>query len=896
MSSAAPSNSDTGTVSPLSLQQVLDDEYRLLHGVPAVDGQSSLSDRERLNVTLRAFATKGQSALCLSGGGVRSASFNLGVLQGLAQSGALSLFDYLSTVSGGGYIGGWLSAWRTRAHIDGAPDPACANWGSSDGGTHRTEPAPLTRLRRSIAFLDPHVGLRSLDVWTLVTTILRNLLLNWAVLVPLLAAGALVPRLYLGILGLPSQPELVSPQGLATWYFHDWMVTLPLLMIAAVYAAIELPSLGNRSHGQRPFLIWFLTPIVIAEIVVSMHRYWAWRFEGGFSLRTVMLASTVGMVLPWVIGGAFSKRWWRPWTWIGAGIAGAVGRAIIWSANHGLTEMARDHPQIFASVDLPVTLSLLFVQMTLFVGLASRDMTDEDREWWARAAAWILMVAIVWLIAGILVIYAPILLSKTFSAVGVSERAGRIWLGLLTLATGGAASRLGSSWTRVPTPWQWLERRLFVVAAPLLVVLLTLLLATADLRLLEFFHRLDLFAELPRHPEGASLPEDLMACGLLLLVGLALGKLVSVNDFSLHGMYRKRLARTFLGASRPPDSRHPNLFTGFDDDDDLPIASVAAAGRPLHLLNATLNMVADDSLAMQERRSESFTMSALHAGSRRTGYRPSAEYADTISLGECMTISGAAVSPNMGASSKPALTFLLTLFNARLGVWLGNPGQAGDQVWRRGHAAFGATPLLNELTGRTSDRNPYVYLSDGGHFENLGLYEMVLRRCRYIVVSDAGCDPDYRFDDLANAIRKIRLDFGIDIEFPSGIGIVRSASGLCGARSAVAVIHYSAVDQGASDGVLLYVKATLCGDEPVDVTNYGIANPPFPHQSTTDQWFTEAQLESYRMLGLHTVLALTKGATVGTIADLCGLGAPAESTRRSAERPLPGDRAWHALP
>lgn len=96
--------------------------------------------------------------------------------------------------------------------------------------------------------------------------------------------------------------------------------------------------------------------------------------------------------------------------------------------------------------------------------------------------------------------------------------------------------------------------------------------------------------------------------------------------------------------------------------------------------------------------------------------------------------------------------------------------------------------------------------------------------------------------------------------------------------------------------MLLYVKATLCGDEPVDVTNYGIANPPFPHQSTTNQWFTEAQLESYRMLGLHTVLTLTKGATVRTIADLCGLGAPAESTRRSAERPLPGDRAWHALP
>jgi hypothetical protein len=260
-----------------------------------------------------------------------------------------------------------------------------------------------------------------------------------------------------------------------------------------------------------------------------------------------------------------------------------------------------------------------------------------------------------------------------------------------------------------------------------------------------------------------------------------------------------------------------------------------------------------------------------------------------------MTISGAAVSPNMGANSKPALTFLLTLFNARLGVWLGNPGSAGDRVWRRPHPAYGATPLINELLGRTSDRNPHVYLSDGGHYENLGLYEMVLRRCRYIVVSDAGCDPDYHLDDLANAIRKVRLDFGIDIEFPSGIRIARGPSGMCGARSAVGVIRYSAVDQGASDGVLLYIKAALCGNEPVDVANYAIANPPFPHQPTTNQWFSEAQLESYRMLGLHTVLTLTKGGSVTTFADLCGAGAPVESTQSSATPPLPEDRAWHAL-
>jgi hypothetical protein len=328
------------------------------------------------------------------------------------------------------------------------------------------------------------------------------------------------------------------------------------------------------------------------------------------------------------------------------------------------------------------------------------------------------------------------------------------------------------------------------------------------------------------------------------------------------------LARAFLGASRPPDARRPNPFTGFDDGDDQPMHEAVSAGPPLHVVNATLNLVAENTLAMQERRAESFTITALHAGARHVGYRPSSAYAGGISLGEAITLSGAAVSPNMGAASKPALTFLLTLFNARLGAWLANPGAAGSRVWRGRHSSYGAAPLLNEMFGRTSDRDPYVYLSDGGHFENLGLYEMVLRRCRFIVVSDAGCDPDYRFDDLANAIRKVRLDLGVEIEFPHGLGIAGEGA-ICRARAAVGRIRYSARREGAADGVLLYLKAALCGDEPVDVANYAATHPLFPHQPTTNQWFRDDQFESYRMLGLHTVLTLARNARVSSVEALC---------------------------
>jgi len=323
-------------------------------------------------------------------------------------------------------------------------------------------------------------------------------------------------------------------------------------------------------------------------------------------------------------------------------------------------------------------------------------------------------------------------------------------------------------------------------------------------------------------------------------------------------MYRNRLIQAFLGASRPARERRPNRFTGFDSDDNIFLKELAAAERPIHVVNMALNLVADNRLAWQERKAESFTVSPLAAGGRTLGYRSIGHYGgpDGMSLGTAITISGAAASPNMGYHSSPAITFLLTLFNARLGAWLGNPADAGRRTWRRSDPVAGAGPLVREMFGRTTDGNPYVYLSDGGHFENLGLYEMVARRCHFVVVSDAGCDADYAFEDLGNAIRKIRIDFGIPITFADGVQIDKSRSRNGNAHGAVGLIHYSAVDPGASDGVLLYLKATLSGDEPIDVANYASAHADFPHESTANQWFGESQFESYRMLGVHTLDAL----------------------------------------
>ena len=233
-----------------------------------------------------------------------------------------------------------------------------------------------------------------------------------------------------------------------------------------------------------------------------------------------------------------------------------------------------------------------------------------------------------------------------------------------------------------------------------------------------------------------------------------------------------------------------------------------------------------------------------------------------------MAISGAAVSPNMGYYSSPLVTFLMTLFNVRLGWWLGNPGPAGARHYPLAYPKSAIYPIIAEALGLTDDRNSYIYLSDGGHFENLGLYEMVLRRVRLIVVSDASDDADFQYDNLGNAVQKIRIDLGIPIEFKS-MQIFPRKDKKKGAFCAIGTIGYSAVDTidsfgefgkptpvKAPDGIIIYLKPIFYGDEPRDIYHYAMTHETFPHESTVNQWFSESQFESYRKLGSYVVDAI----------------------------------------
>jgi hypothetical protein len=188
----------------------------------------------------------------------------------------------------------------------------------------------------------------------------------------------------------------------------------------------------------------------------------------------------------------------------------------------------------------------------------------------------------------------------------------------------------------------------------------------------------------------------------------------------------------------------------------------------------------------------------------------------------------------------------MTVFNVRLGRWCGNT--ARPNAWRYQGPIFSNHYLFRELLADTNEASKFLYLSDGGHFENLGIYELVRRRCAVIVACDAGADSGFDFEDLGNAILKCETDLGVEIAI--NVSALRPAQkfGPCAVHFAVGSIKYPGIDRL---GTLIYIKNSLTGDETVDIQHYKSSHPEFPHQSTADQWFDEPQFESYRRLGHH---------------------------------------------
>ncbi|MBS0416275.1 MAG: patatin-like phospholipase family protein [Proteobacteria bacterium] len=865
------------------------------------------------------------SALCLSGGGIRSATFNLGVIQSLARIGLLGKFDYLSSVSGGGYIASWLRAWMHRRGV--AEVVRELGQGAKGSDPLNIEPRPVVNLREYSNYLTPAVGLFSGDTWAAAATIVRNLLLNWLVLLPLLSAVVGIPLLFLlamrttgisnlsqvclalalltefiasllvfGSRRLAKKPEI--PQG-----YFIWTCVLPICLAGGLLSTAGVgldPRVTDNSAPWQFAALWSIgVPILgwgLIELLTRSSRRAQQKTTGkddtGPQTRE-QIKKESRQVAPLVELAALV-------------VSGLVGMSLLAKTTQWWFSYLYNHPALYAVLVLPLLLGEYLLSRVLFIGLLSLNdersdqvpgeagvrsrisSNDSDREWWSRLSGWLLLVMVCWVaVTGVCLIgcYLPSVLFRLFKQdYATVSYCVKLTVSLLGAITG-AISALTSSSARTPgpgaaatQPTPGAMKSLMALTGPVFVICLIMMLSWALKALGEALipdpsraFVLHFYESIGAQPVPWRITLGFMGIlAWLAVLGMVASRFVNVNRFSLHGMYRNRLVRAYLGASNV-EQRTPDPFTGFALNDNFalhelcsPLQAPGAVVPPLSIINTTLNLVNGNKLAWQQRKAESFSMSPLFCGSWLEGYRKSTEYGGPggVTVGTAVTISGAAASPNSGYSSSPVLGFLMAMFNVRLGAWLGNTNEHGNRTYTHPGPRFSIVPMIAEMFGLTNANRGYVNLSDGGHFDNLGLYEVVLRRCRHVLLSDAGQDGGFSFEDLGNSIRKIRIDFGINIVFEK-IQILPNTPEKEGLCCATARIRYSDVDDTPPerDGLLVYIKPTLRGrgaQVPYDIYSYARECEAFPHEPTADQWFSESQFESYRALGAHIMEQLTQ--------------------------------------
>jgi hypothetical protein len=898
--------------------------------------------------------------LSFSGGGIRSATFNLGVLQALARCGLLRYVDYLSTVSGGGYIGSWLTALCQRCFAreqSKKPDASSSDappsfdrpgfvafekrlaWSAGDSGgldAPEREDRAVRFLREFSNYLTPKLGLFSGDTWALIAIYVRNALLNQLVLLLALAGVLLTPRLV--------SPLLAQAEAVDASTFLRWMAAVLVVHVfVCVRIGKNLAGVAVTNDNAEPSLQvirWIGVPLVLVGVSAT-----AWLGYFGESLasvadwlalpagtaesprtdwRTWVVAAGVGAVVSlftWTLARA-SARWYRrgtDWTaierkfWtrmVGYSLASGPLFGILLHAAGGWLFANEVYTGFRLIAGLPAVALALLIAGTLHVGLAGKNVSAQYLEWLSRLGGLMLIGAVGWIAFNGLVFIGPLvvtwlrgLLEAAIASGWVLTTLGSVIFGRKVAASSRALPRLFMQ----VAPWIFIVGLGVGLAASLqagLHVAATKyganaqIVATAKGDVEAHFVEQQasdvsaLFVDYGNWLEATE-PWQLVAGAMALAFALTwlLSLRIDINVFSLHGMYANRLVRCYLGAS--VERRKPNPFSGLSASDDLQLRAVqrsidgrnmlvhaladgVIAGKdpvakkpavypgPYHLINTAINLVAGGNLAYQERKAGAFLLSPLYCGfqldsSSSEGsasrpidvYRRSTEFSSRprpLTLGEAVATSGAAASPNMGYHSTPAFAFLMGVFNIRLGRWVGNPHMddpRAKMTWFKSGPKVALWHLLREVFGLTDKKSGFVYLSDGGHFENLGIYELVRRRCRYIIACDAGADERYGFEDLANAIRKCRTDLGVEIDLDVSQIAALDDRRYNGAPCAVGQVRYSEKDIGT----ILYIKASRRHGLPPDVMHYASEHPAFPHESTADQFFSESQFESYRRLG-----------------------------------------------
>ncbi|HEY0822868.1 MAG TPA: patatin-like phospholipase family protein [Ramlibacter sp.] len=755
-------------------------------------------------------------ALALSGGGIRSATFCFGFVRALAANRVFRHFDHLSTVSGGGYIGAAIGRL-----YDGRQSAAAVEAGIASKDT-----LLLWWLRSNGRYLTP-AGLR--DLGQASASILR---------------GILATHFEVGVL-------LVVLTGL---------VLLPYLLLPAVAPAGWDAWLARFHENAGSFWLW----AAALPLVLALHNIFAYWF-----VRSAPTAGTLLTDALVALGGGYVG-----WSW---------GQQV-------LRELAAPPAALLPAYFSALACLLLFTPASaaLWRRLRAHDNVSAARLAHTKGLALCLWALLLVLLAGLLD------WTSWFLAGELADRDRPLKQAFVTALPVPlvAAARLA-----LPRIRKWMEKaksrpvkteKLLNYAGLALVVLLALAWAT----LFQF-----LAGHVPWHwlqeRLGASAESPALRWGKwAVLVGLPLAYILArlrdlevLNLSSLHNFYRARIERAYVSCGNPArfaqgalaradrdSTRQARSLAEAVEGDDLPLADYRphAHGGPVHLVNCCINQTVDDRTQNYnaDRKGVALALSSFGA---ETGSRlPPADAAPVPGkLSMWAAISGAAASSGMGSQTSAGLAALLFLSGLRLGYWHASLLPDG-----RGKVRALSRPELLHAEGMARFpglRSPQWYLSDGGHFDNTGVYALLKRQPRLIVAADCGADPKYGFGDVENLVRKAQIDYGADIRFvlPPPLAAtagedekkLHAAIGLPGTITAeqgeawllLGCIGYA----DGRTGTLLVVKPRLVPGMPLDVAAYAARNPPFPQQTTGDQFFDEEQWEAYHQLGLLLGAPLT---------------------------------------
>jgi hypothetical protein len=759
---------------------------------------------------------RSSTGLALSGGGIRSASFGLGVLQALLENHVLEKIDYLSTVSGGGYIGAALTWFRKRhagtdnAFFDGTHPFGKKRQGArtpaDDGGKQQN--SFLAYLRQRGNYLAPD---RKLNAMALAATVVRcmtvSLLVYLTMLVVVLSLMICASHLACGNDGFAKVTGGVVLQ-------KKNAPSMPTSVPAD--AARKGDDVQEDSHDPSATdAAWRNSCLFRFALFLS-------------ALSAVLLVlAAIGYSIATAVSGALKASKGRP----GVSGGGAFGRYSL-----------RTRVQVFNGRCL---------QSTIVFGL----------------------------LATVPIAYTVVY--DNMMSMGLVGSLTGAWAAL-----GRVRKHLGLD---TVFKKQWVGTLLFRAGAALFVYSM----------LLTAYHLSLEWVGVPAGVAGNSPDKTvLLKCGGFLIFSIVVGFISNINYSTIGRMYRDRLMEAFL----PDDTAIMQAFGRLRSQGKpaTPGADTALLEdmcwsedqkkvlKPYHIINTNVILINSPMEMFRGRGGDSFILSPQYCGSDATGYIETGRFLKKhkqgdlggMTLATAMATSGAAVNPNTGVGGKGVtrdyfVSLMMTIFNLRLGYWATNPCLGSKlrspNYWRPG--------LCSLMGFGYREDNLFIELSDGGHFENLGLYELIRRRVDTIIVSDAGADKDFNFGDLANAIERVRVDFGVGIRFrhedeqfgkmlpgSDSSGPFAGKFNLAANGFASGTIAYPDTDlYEEKTGRIFLIKSTLLPGLPGDIYGYKARHADFPDQTTSDQFFDENQFEAYRELGYRAADRLCREADLTSI-------------------------------